>query len=266
MSSHEPRPLSRREAERLLDAPAATDGPVASVLHAAQAPAGAREALVREEAAVAAFHAARLAPPISRSHYVSPSHLGRSAATKAVAATGIVVALTTGGFAMAATGHLPTLPDQASDQATESVAKSRASETATTTPATPTDTATDEAETDAATPTPNLEGLCNAFQASDKSEPGKALESAAFLALATAAGSTDPAAVATYCVTLVGEPKETGKPTDKPTPTTGRPTDKPEPGKPTDAPTGKPTDNPTGKPTTLPTPTVKGQSAESSQR
>ena len=199
---------------------------------------------------------------------MSPSHLGRSAATKAVAATGIVVALTTGGFAMAATGNLPTLPDRASDQATESVAKSRASETATTpatTPATPTDTATDEAETDAASPTPNLEGLCKAYQASDKSDPGKALESAAFTALVTAA-TTDGKDVATYCVTLVGEPKETGKPTDKPTPTTGRPTDKPEPGKPTDVPTGKPTDNPTGKPTTLPTPTVKGQSAESSQR
>ena len=202
---------------------------------------------------------------------MSPSHLGRSAATKAVAATGIVVALTTGGFAMAATGNLPSLPDQASDQATESVAKSRASETATTpatTPATPTDTATDEAETDAASPTPNLEGLCKAFQASDKAEPGKALDSAAFTALETAAAADTAAAgdVAIYCVALVGEPKETGKPTDKPTPTTGRPTDKPEPGKPTDVPTGKPTDNPTGKPTTLPTPTVKGQSAESSQR
>ena len=51
-------------------------------------------------------------------------------------------------------------------------------------------------------------------------------------------------------MTLVGEPKETGRPTDKPTPdhrqadrqaharTTGKPTDKPAPT------TGKPTDKP----------------------
>ena len=50
----------------------------------------------------------------------------RSAAARAAIATGVVVALSTGGFALAATDHLPTLPDQASDKATEAVAKNRA--------------------------------------------------------------------------------------------------------------------------------------------
>jgi hypothetical protein len=164
----------------------------------------------------------------------------RTAAVRAVVATGLVVAVTSGGFALAATGHLPTLPDQASDTATESVAKSRttptesASETATEEPtaseaATAAETASETAtasetesadapevtEDASAAPTPNLEGLCKAFQASDKSAHGKALDSAAFTALATAAGGKD--GIATYCVTLVGEPKATGKPTAKPT-------------------------------------------------
>ena len=133
MSRHEPRPLSRREAERLLDDPAAADGAVASVLRDAQAPTPAGSPLAREETTVAAFRAARLTAPGSRSQFVSPSTPGRRAATKAVVATGAVVAMISGGFAMAATGHLPSLPDQASERATEAVAQTRTpSETAST--------------------------------------------------------------------------------------------------------------------------------------
>jgi hypothetical protein len=282
MSNHH---LSRRDADRILDAPAESGRPVAEALEALRAPAAADE-LRREDAVVAAFHAARLAPAPTTRREMSPT-TPRTAAVRAVVATGLVVAVTSGGFALAATGHLPTLPDQASDTATESVAKSRtapsesASETATEEPtasetATATQTATatesadatetteDAAPTDGAAPTPNLEGLCKAFQASDKSAHGKALDSAAFTALATAAGSTD--GIATYCVTLVGEPKATGKPTTVPTtkPTqaaTGKPT-----AKPTQAATGKPTAKPTqaatGKPTTAPSPTDKGKPSD----
>lgn len=181
------------------------------------------------------------------------STTSRKAASRAAIATGVVVALSTGGFALAATDHLPTLPDQASDKATESVAKSRATTaptteetTATTTEATATE-ATTEAETESETATPNLEGLCKAFQANDKSLHGKSLDSAAFTALATAAGSKE--GIATYCVTLVGEPKVKPvkpTPTNKPT-TTGKPTAKP---------------TPTNKPTETPTPAVKGKSAD----
>ena len=100
--------------------PAESDDPVGRALEALRAPGSADE-LRREDATVAAFHAARLAPASRSMSGVAPT-TPRAAAVRAVAATGLVVALTSGGFALAATGHLPTLPDQASDTATEAVA------------------------------------------------------------------------------------------------------------------------------------------------
>ena len=113
--------LSRRDADRILDAPAESGRPVAEVLEALRAPVTADE-LRREDAAVTAFHVARLAPSPRSRRGMSPT-TPRTAAVRALAATGLVVALTSGGFALAATGHLPTLPDQASDTATEAVAR-----------------------------------------------------------------------------------------------------------------------------------------------
>lgn len=247
MSIH--RHLFRRQAE--------ATPVVTPVLEALRAPARASE-LRREDATVAAFHSARLTPPTSTRSDMSIT--ARSAATRAAIATGVVVALSTGGFALAATDHLPTLPDQASDQATESVAKNRATSaptteatTATTTATTTTEAATEatetETETEAATPTPNFEGLCNAFQHHKKLD-GKYLDSAAFTALATAAGSK--AGIAAYCVALIGEPTvkpaKPAKPTKEAKPTKAPKTDKVKP-------------TPTNKPTTKPTPAVKGKSA-----
>ena len=239
--------LSRRDAERLLDAPASHGSALGSALSAANAPAHPGE-LRREDATVAAFHAARLTPsPSSRSNYVSPTKLGSRAAARAVIATAAVVALTSGGFALASSTPLPLLPDQASDQATESVAKTPKPTETTTEVTEPTESTeaeeTETAETETtettteAAPTPNFEGLCKAYQATDHSAHGKSLDSAAFTALATQAKGADK--IAAYCVTLIGEPKETGKPSELPTPTP------------------KPTDKPTGKPSVLPTPTVK---------
>lgn len=264
--------LSRRDAERLLDDPAATNSVLATSLAAAKAPARPAE-LRREDAAVAAFHAARLTPsPTSRRNFVSPSKLGSRAASRAVIATGAIVALTSGGIALASSSYLPTLPDQASDQATASVAKTPEPTEATETEETEaeetealevTETAeAEETETESATPTPSFEGLCKAFQATDHSTHGASLDSAAFTALATEAGGAEQ--VATYCVTLIGEPKETGRPTTLPTPTS-----KPTPaGRPTTLPTqaGKPTDKPApaGKPTDKPAAAGKGSSTSGS--
>lgn len=239
MSTH--RHPFRRQAE--------TDSVVAPVLDALRAPARDHE-LRREDATVAAFHSARLTPTSTRSDM---STTARSAATRAAIATGVVVALSTGGFALAATDHLPTLPDQASDRATESVAKNRATSAPTTTATTattaPTTTAT-TTETEEATPTPSLKGLCNAFQAHKKLD-GAWLDSSAFTALATAAGSKE--GIAAYCVTLVGEPKvkatKAAKPTKEAKPTKAPKTDKVKP-------------TPTNKPTAQPTPAVKGTSAD----
>lgn len=272
--------LSRRESERLLDDPAAHDSALGWALSAANAPAH-RGELRREDAAVAAFHAARLSPPpATRSNYVSPSALGRRAAARAVVATGAIVALTSGGFALASSVDLPTLPGQASDQASESVAKapqptrttSTSSTTASEDPSESAEAGTsDDAETSGATPTPSFKGLCKAYQATDRSKAGKSLDSAAFTALATEAGSVE--GIAEYCVALIGEPRETGKPSELPTPTA-----KPTPGKPTDKPTGKPskptptanpapakptpgkpTDKPSGRPTDKPAPSKGSQ-------
>jgi len=277
--------LSRRDAERLLDTPAEHDHALGWALTAASAP-GFPDELRREAAAVAAFHAARLAPPpASRSGFVSPSRLGSRAAARAVVATGAVVALTSGGFALANSAHLPhlpLLPDRASDRATESVAKTPGDGGSTSPGATSTSAAgpsssatgpagspsgsagspggstgstsgSSETPDQTTTPTPDYRGLCRAFQTAGRGGAGSSLDSAAFQALAAQAGGADR--IATYCVDLIGPPKETGRPTDKPSP--GRPTDKPSPGKPTDKPSpGKPTDKPSpGKPTDKPTPT-----------
>ena len=270
MSNHHHR-LSRRDAEEILRAPAQSDHAVGPMLDALGAP-GREGELLREDATVAAFHTARLTPaPISRSD-MTLSKPAR-AATKAVIATGAVVALTSGGLALAATGHLPTLPDQASDKATEAVAKhttksaspsESATETATETP-TETESPETEApetetpETEGTTPTPSLEGLCNAFQNGNRTEKGKSLDSAAFTALATAAGGKD--AIATYCVELFGEPKETGKPDDAATPTKPAKPTKPTPTKPTQA--ASPTKP--AKPTQAATPTKPAETQQPGQ-
>lgn len=283
MSNH----LSRRDADRILDAPGESDHPVGQAIQALRA-SGSTAELRREDATLASFHAARLSPTSRPMSGAATS--ARSAAVRAVAATGLVVVLTSGGFALAASGHLPTLPDQASDTATEAVAQRNAprpaspseTTTATTSEASPeaetavasettletttAETTTTEATptvSDAATtaPTPNLTGLCTAYQANDKSAHGQALDSAAFTALAAAAGGKD--AVATFCVGLIGEPKATGKPTAKPTQAaTGKPT-----AKPTQAATGKPTTRPTptGQPTAAPSPTDKGKPSEAGE-
>lgn len=53
-------------------------------------------------------------------------------------------------------------------------------------------------------PSPNLRGLCTAFQAGVADNPGKALDNPAFTVLITTAGGKD--VVATYCTTLLATP------------------------------------------------------------
>lgn len=252
------RRLSRRDAERLLDDPASHDSALGSALSAARSPARPGE-LRREELAVASFRRAGLVPPTTTSAHVASRPAARRTAARAVVATGAVVALTSGGFALASSTHLPLLPDRASDRATESVtgtpSPSEASESSEDTETTgATESESTEAEgptTGPASPTPDLEGLCKAFQATDRSVNGSSLDSAAFRALATAAGGADR--VTTYCVDLIGEPRRTGRPTTLPTPTskaspTGKPSAVP-------SPTSKPTPAPKPTPTEKPTPT-----------
>ena len=285
MSDADPR-LSRRDAERLLDAPAEHDSALGWALTAASAPGSAAE-LQREDAAVAAFHAARVTPVAARPRTTS----GRRAATRAVVATGAVVALTTGGLALADVVDLPLLPGPANERASESVSKSPGrsvtSSGATTTTGSPAQGAssggrstsgsqgpsspgsTSRSPSSQASPTPSYEGLCKAYQATDRG--GKSLDSTAFQALAAEAGGSDN--IATYCVALIGPPKETGRPTDKPSPTKPtkptktpnphQPTKTPNPNQPTDRPTDKPTDRPTDGPGNTETPGTSGNNGSS---
>lgn len=113
--------LSRRESERLLDDPAATNSALGTALTAATAPASPAE-LRGEEAAVSTFHAARVTPPGRRDHFVSPSRLGRHAAARAVLVTAAVVVAGTTAFAVSSG-----LPALTSDPAGTSVTTSATS-------------------------------------------------------------------------------------------------------------------------------------------
>jgi hypothetical protein len=97
-----------------------------------------------------------------------------------------------------------------------------------------------------ADPSPSLVGLCHAYAAGAGSDHGKALESPAFQALLTAAGSKDN--VDAFCTGVLASAKP-DQPTEHPT---GQPTEHPT-GQPTEHPTGRPSDHPTEHPTGQPT-------------
>lgn len=123
MTTPDPR-LSRRDADRLLDAPTEHGGALGSALDAAAAPGSPRE-LRREEATLEAFRAARLAAAPAAGPVSSDPR--RRAASRAVVATGAVVALVSGSLALADVADVPLLPglsDRASEPASESTSQS----------------------------------------------------------------------------------------------------------------------------------------------
>ena len=251
--------LSRREAERLLDDPATHGSALGTLLAAAGGPAQPGE-LGGEDAAASAFHRTGMVPSTGGGTLFVPApRRGGRAAARAVVATGAVVALASGGFALAGSAdlpHIPGLPGQGSDRATESVAEDPKPSEASSTSATPGDEASatggpgtggsgSPSSAPTSSPTPNLEGLCRAFQATDHSANGSSLDSAAFAALVAAAGGTTE--VADYCIDLVGEPKDTGKPSVLPTPDVEadrRPRSRRRPPTPTPRPPGPPRPSP----------------------
>ncbi|MDT0184647.1 hypothetical protein Q9S36_31140 [Microbacterium sp. ARD31] len=114
--------LSRRDAERLLEDPAAHGSALGTVLAAAAAPPRPAE-LRREPAAVAAFHTARLAPaPAVRHHVVPPERLGGRGASRLVVASATVLALAAGGLLVADTQWLGDLSGAVSGGTSQSVA------------------------------------------------------------------------------------------------------------------------------------------------
>ncbi|RSM56763.1 hypothetical protein DMH04_56720 [Kibdelosporangium aridum] len=269
MSVHRSRRIDRRTAEQLLRGEpvreqAAGSDALSGLFAAASAPARAGE-LAGEQAALAAFRAARLAsvPRLRRRWMLIKTALAKLLTVK-VAATA-VTAVAAGGVAVAAaTGNLPT---QRGDSPT---VPPMVTVSSTTGPVTPTPSivttgppdaagknATDEnhknpGDTNAAdkttsgdgSPSPSVVGLCQAYTAGTGADPGKALDNPAFTVLITTAGGTDK--VSAYCTDLLGtQPGQSSA---------AHPT-----GKSTTLPTGPGEARPTGKPSDIPLPTRPGR-------
>ncbi|MBP2319762.1 hypothetical protein JOF56_000147 [Kibdelosporangium banguiense] len=223
MSAHRFRRVNRRTAEQMLDgAPdrVRTDGSDAlnGLLAAASAPARLGE-LAGEEAAVAAFRAARLADAGQpRRQSMLKVALAKMLTVK-IAAT-VVATLAVGGVAVAAvTGSLPNqdptpAPPVPPSTWTDTVPGNSSGGVPGGAP-----NATGKNDKDKNTqpdkpngdqnpaPSPSFDGLCNALTAGNKADHGKALENPAFTELIKQAGGKDK--VLAFCVDL--NDKQRGK-------------------------------------------------------
>ena len=200
MSTHDRHRLDRRTAEQLLTgAPVGGARPLNDLLAAAAAP-GRDGELAGEQAAVAAFQAARLEPATQARRPMLKTLL-----TTRFAAATVAALVTAGGVATAAaTGYLQNPlrgnPTVAPTPATTSATSSSTS-------------AEHGASSSAGTPSPSLTGLCNAYTAGAGSEHGKALDSPAFGALIAAAGGKDK--VDAYCATVLADKSDKDGPPGK---------------------------------------------------
>lgn len=179
--------------------------PLAGLLAAAAAPAR-EEELAGEDTAVAAFRDARRAlAPQPRRRFMLKSVLVKASLVAAVAAVG------SGGVALAASaGHLPGTNSsehpataQNSHRPADATASRHASRPAASNASTHGVTNSHAADP-SATPSPNLRGLCTAFQAHAADNPGKALENPAYKALIERAGGKNK--VASFCAKLLDTP------------------------------------------------------------
>jgi hypothetical protein len=208
MSMHRSRRLDRRTAEEILDgAPGGRDH-VLNALLAAAAGAASEAELRGEQAAVAAFRAARLAPaPRPRRRLMIKAMLAKLLATKFAVAAAAAAAVTVGGVAaVAATGNLPGSPDSHSTSTPASAGEPAKSRVSTTEPSESSHGERNNTGTNgmpSGSPSPSLVGLCHAYTAGDKAEHGKALESPAFTVLITTAGGKDQ--VDAYCVKVLAD-------------------------------------------------------------
>jgi hypothetical protein len=173
-----------------------------------------RGELAGEHAALKAFRAARLAStPESRRNSMLKTALAKIATAKAAIVLGAVGG---GGVALAAgSGHLPgvdTAEHHAGDRPAASVTGSAHATGGHSTPSAAgrgsgaRSAAAGRSATPNGSPSPNLRGLCTAFNAGAGDNPGKALENPAFTVLITTAGGKDE--VGTYCKALLATRSE----------------------------------------------------------
>lgn len=218
MTTHQARPLSRADAEKVLTGTASPPAELAHIIAAARGLADSDE-LAGEAAAMIRFQAARLEPAAAH----APTVRKRTSDKLLAAKLGIAAALAaaaTGGVALAAAAHTQTEPAHDARPASTPVAApshdgtSTPKATTTTAPA-PSHAATASAPPPApaggagshpsasrpsAAPSPALRGLCIAYFAMGRSD-GKVIDTPAFRALVTAAGGKGK--VTAYCQTLL---------------------------------------------------------------
>ncbi|WIX98936.1 hypothetical protein QRX60_33430 [Amycolatopsis mongoliensis] len=242
MSKQRGRRIGRHTAEQVLrGAPVDGADALTSLLAAAAAPPRDGE-LAGEQAAVTAFlEAAHARAPRSRSPSMLKSTGTKLRAAKVAAAAAAIFAV--GGVAAAAvTGVLPlpaggsAPPAPASDRDHPGTGSSAVSTTTQAREGTPTG--------HQPAPSPSLVGLCRAYDAGDKAEHGKALESPAFTELITAAG--DRTKVDGYCAAVLEDEAS------KPAHATGSPSDPGHPDNGKSHPAGPPGTHPAGRPSTHP--------------
>jgi hypothetical protein len=224
MTTRQPPPVSRANAEAILTGTATERSELAQIVAAARAPATADE-LAGEAAAMIRFQAARLEPAAAHDLTVRKRMSDKLLAVK----VGIVAALAaaaTGGVALAAAAHIQTEPAHHAPPADTSVAAPshdgtpapRATKTTkAAVPPAPSRAAAASAPPIApggagshpsASPSSSLRGLCVAYLANGIAG-GKRMDNPAFGGLVTAAGGKDK--VTTYCLILLrADPRPIG--------------------------------------------------------
>ncbi|SCL45451.1 hypothetical protein GA0070606_0750 [Micromonospora citrea] len=246
------RPADRAESDRLLDAARTPDAAepesLARLLSAAAAPARPGE-LAGEEAALAAFRAARAAAPGTAVAAPRPPRGRRFTAGAVAWAAGVVVTATAGAAFAAVTLDRPDEPTPSSPRpstpapattepqeggSTDPTGGGAPSGTPTDAPASPSGAPTSGAVTPPGPPggrpgggprspeqrTEQLRGLCRSYLAQPAAQREKTLDTSAFAGLVTAAGGRE--AVDGFCRELVpdAEPQKSRRvgPTALPTP------------------------------------------------
>jgi hypothetical protein len=221
MTTRQPPPLNRANAEAILTGTAAERSELTQIIAAARGPVTSDE-LAGEAAAVIQFQAARLDPAAGHGMTVRRRMSDKLLAAK-VGIAAALAAAATGGVALAAAAHTQTEPAHRALPASTSVAAPSHDRTPTpratkaaVPPPPPSHAGGASAATTApggagshpsASPSPSLRGLCIAYLANEITG-GKRMDNPAFGALVTAAGGKDK--ITTYCLTLLrADPRPT---------------------------------------------------------
>jgi len=215
MTTRQPPPLNRANAEAILTGTATERSELAQIIAAARGPATSDD-LAGEAAAMIRFQAARLEPAAAHGVTVRKRMSDKLLAAK-VGIAAALAAAATGGVALAAAAHTQTEPAHHALPASTSVAAPshdgtptpRATRAAVPPPPPPSHAAAASAAPPApggagshpsASPSRSLRGLCIAYFANEITG-GKRMDNPAFGALVTAAGGKSKITI--YCLTLL---------------------------------------------------------------